>query len=95
MGLRDEPDAIDAFVCGNLPMILNVIDNRKFRYRWQRINAVAEPTWHDNRCPDADQATRTEDELAYEERAGISVNEAIKWANELAYSVTLYLSDVE
>lgn len=76
-------------------MIANVIDNRSLRYRWNRVNAVAEPTWHDNKCPDADQAKPTEDEVDYEERAGISVNEAIKWADDLPYSVTLYLSDVE
>jgi hypothetical protein len=75
-------------------MILNVIDDRKLRYRWEHINAVAEPTWHDNQCPDADQTTPTKNELAYEERAGISVKEAIEWANNLTYSVTLYLSDV-
>jgi len=75
-------------------MILNIIDNRRLRYRWKQINAVAEPTWHDNRCPDADLATPTEDELAYEERVGLSVNEAIKWANDFPYSVTLYLGDV-
>ena len=53
-------------------MIANVIDNRSLRYRWNRVNAVAEPTWHDNKCPDADQAKPTEGELDYEEHAGIS-----------------------
>lgn len=74
-------------------MIANVIDNRKSQYRWNRVIAIAEPAWHDNKCPDADQADKAADELDYEERAEFSVNEAIKWANELPYLVTLYLHD--
>jgi hypothetical protein len=72
-------------------MILNIIDNRKLRYRWKRINAVVEPIWHDNRCKDADQAEETQDELDYEERNNISMNEAVKWASDLPFCVTLYL----
>jgi hypothetical protein len=75
-------------------MIANVIDNRTLQYRWERINAVVEPAWHDNKCPDADQATPDEGELDYDERLGISVAEAIKWSESLPYLVALYLSDV-
>jgi hypothetical protein len=74
-------------------MILNVIDNRKQRYRWKRINAVAEPTWHDNTCKDADQAEPVQDESDYEELTNVSVNYAVKWANDLSFPVTLYLYD--
>lgn len=74
-------------------MIMNVIDNRRLRYRWKRVNAVSEPTWHDNKCPDADQAHPGLGEVDYEERNGVSVSEAIRWADELPYVVTLYLSD--
>lgn len=74
-------------------MILNVIDNRKQHYRWKRVNVVAEPTWHDNRCDNSDQADPGQDELDYEERTDISVSEAIKWANDLPFAVTLYLYD--
>jgi hypothetical protein len=35
-----------------------------------------------------------EGELDYDERLGISVAEAIKWAESLPYLVALYLSDV-
>jgi hypothetical protein len=77
----------------NSIMILNIVDNRKLRYRWKRINAVAEPTWHDNKCKDADQAEVTQDERDYEERNNISVTEAIKWADNLSFPVTLYLYD--
>lgn len=74
-------------------MILNVVDNRKLRYRWKQVKAVAEPTWHDNKCENADLAKPTEGELDYEERTDISVNDAIKWANGLSFPVTLYLYD--
>jgi hypothetical protein len=72
-------------------MILNVADNRKLRYRWKQVKAIAEPTWHDNKCKDTDKAKPTTGELDYEERANISVQDAIKWASDLPYSVTLYL----
>jgi hypothetical protein len=74
-------------------MIANVIDRRTRPYRWKRVNAVVEPAWHDNKCQDPDQATPAVGELDYEEKAGISVKEAIAWAEDLPYSVTLYLSD--
>lgn len=74
-------------------MIANVIDNRKSRYRWKRIDAIAEPAWHDNKCGDADQADPAPGELDYEERTKLSVREAINWASELSYLVTLYLHD--
>jgi hypothetical protein len=76
-------------------MIANVIDNRKSPYRWKHVNVVAEPAWHDNKCRDADQAEPAVGELDYEEQAGISVNDAIKWANELPFFVTLYLRDYQ
>jgi hypothetical protein len=76
-------------------MILNVIDNRKRRYRWRQVKAVAEPTWHDNKCKDADQAKPVKGELDYEERVNISVQDAIQWANDLPYRVTLYLYEAE
>lgn len=74
-------------------MILNVIDNRKLRYRWKQVNAIVEPTWHDNSSGDSDQAEPTEGELDYKEKNKISVNEAIKWADNFSFLVTLYLYD--
>ena len=74
-------------------MILNVIDDRRTRYRWKQVTAIAEPTWHDNKCKDSDRADPTAGESEYEEINNISVNEAIKWASELPFNVTLYLSD--
>jgi hypothetical protein len=56
---------------------------------------VAEPTWHDNKCKDADQARPVQGELDYEERVKISVQDAVQWANDLPYWVTLYLYEAE
>lgn len=74
-------------------MVINIIDNRKSRHRWKRVNAIAEPAWHDNKCQDADQAEPTAGELDYEDQTGISIRDAIKWADDLPYLVTLYLEN--
>lgn len=37
-------------------MLTNIIDHRKRPYRFKKINAVIEPTRHDNTVKDADQA---------------------------------------
>jgi len=74
-------------------MIWNVIDQRVRPYRWKRINAIVEATSHDNSCSDSDQAESGPDDIIYDEREGISVADAIAWANNLPCSVTLYLYD--
>lgn len=74
-------------------MIENIIDSRKSRYRWQRINAIVEPTWHDNEKADADKSDRGPDDIVYDQREGISVTEAIAWAAALPDRVTLFLYD--
>lgn len=76
-------------------MICNIVDNRTRKYRWQRINAVVEATWHDNSCQDADQAfpAAPQDEVVYDRREGISLHEAVTWANGQSCQVTLYLYD--
>jgi hypothetical protein len=74
-------------------MIVNVIDNRQRQYRWKEIRAAVEPAWHDNRCDDSDQAEPRDHEVDYQERNGISVEAAIVWANDLPFTVTLYLFD--
>lgn len=74
-------------------MIVNIIDRRKHQRRWKRINAIVEPTWHDNSRPDSDQAERGRDDFAYDQREDISFADAIAWANSLPDRVTLYLYD--
>ena len=74
-------------------MIWNVIDRRKRLYRWKCINAIVEPTWHDNSCTDTDFAEQHPAEIEYEEREGMSVAEAVNWAQAFSFPVTLYLYD--
>jgi hypothetical protein len=75
-------------------MIENIIDRRNRHHRWKRINAIVEPTWHDNDGgPDRDQSERGPDDIVYDQQEGISLAEAIAWANSLRDRVTLYLYD--
>jgi hypothetical protein len=76
-------------------MIWNIIDNRKRRYRWKRINAIIEPTSHDNSCRDSDHAEEDPDPKMYEQRECISLAGAVEWANSKPYAVTLFLYDEE
>ena len=71
-------------------MIVNIVDSRKLRYRWKDINAVIESAWHDNSVDNSDQYNETENSV-YEDRIGISIHEAIIWAENHSESVTLFL----
>jgi len=77
-------------------MIWNIIDKRTRPYRWAKINAIIEATWHDNSVADTDIApeVRLEDEVIYEQREVISLQDAIHWANNQTCPVTLYLYDL-
>jgi hypothetical protein len=73
-------------------MIFNIVDERKCVYAWKDVNAVIENTWQDNSVPDGDYLAPAEcDDITYEERIGISLHEAIQWAESKAARVTLYL----
>lgn len=75
-------------------MITNIIDKRERRYRWKKIAAIVEATWHDNNCDDSDFADpKPEHDLDYDERENISLGEAVDWASSLKADVTLYLYD--
>jgi hypothetical protein len=75
-------------------MIENISDHRERPHRWRCINAIIEPTWHDNDGgPDRDQSEPGRGDIAYDQREGISLAEAIAWANGLPDRVTLYLYD--
>jgi hypothetical protein len=74
-------------------MIANILDRRKRPFRWKRVDAIIEPTWHDNACADSDQATKDDREPIYDERKGISLADAVTWAQALPLEVTLYLYD--
>ena len=76
-------------------MLCNVIDSRKRPYRWAKINAIIEATWHDNTVSDSDPTPppSPEDEITYDQRENISLSEAIIWANSQPCPVTLFLYD--
>ncbi len=78
-------------------MIWNVVDRRRNRYRWAKVHATVEATWHDNSVSGADQApaTTSELEVTFDERKDISLSEAIIWANSQTCPVTLYIGDGE
>ncbi len=75
-------------------MIVNLIDLRARPYRWSSVLAVVEAAVKDN---DAEDADKVDDgfgvQIDYAEREGISVREAVLWADRLAGMVTLYLYD--
>jgi hypothetical protein len=76
-------------------MIVNIVDNRKRRFRWKQITAIVEPTYHDNGVDDSDQTEVPEPGfIVYDERAVISVADAVAWASSLPFSTTLYLYDL-
>lgn len=75
-------------------MISNIRDHRTRQFRWANINAIIENAWHDNGCDDADQAERSDaNNITYAERRGVTLHEAIVWAENTPASVTLYLYD--
>lgn len=75
-------------------MILNIIDRRKKPYRFRKVNAVIEPTRHDNSVEDSDIALATESEwIGYAEREHVGIHEAVAWADSHDDEVTLYLYD--
>ena len=74
-------------------MIYNVVDRRTRPYRWREVNAIIEATSHDNACEDADQQQASEDDLAYDQLEGVTLQEAVVWANDQTCPVTLYLYD--
>lgn len=74
-------------------MLTNIIDFRKRPYRFKNINAIIEPTRHDNKVKDADHAAGSDTWMGYDEREHISVEHAVKWAAMHSDEVTLYLYD--
>lgn len=75
-------------------MLVNLIDLRERPYRWSCILAVVEAAAKDNAVEDSDKVDPGIGvEIDYAEREGISVREAVLWAERLDGMVTLYLYD--
>lgn len=73
--------------------ILNIIDRRKRPHRFKKINAIIEPTRHDNRCKDSDHAEGRDNWMGYDEREHIALADAIEWAATFPDELTLYIYD--
>ena len=77
--------------------LVNIVDFRANSYRFRKIDAVVEATWHDNRIKNADHVTYVAvaggDGPHYAKRSAISVSEAIEWADTFFTAVTLSLHD--
>ena len=80
-------------------MITNIIDRRKQPYRFKKVNAVIEPTRHDNRVKNADRAPADREMdaqwIGYDEQEHVTVDDAVRWAWAHNDDVTLYLYDKE
>ncbi len=76
-------------------MLCNIVDKRKRRHRWRKVNAIVEATEHDNANGDSDQVPEEEQGIAvtYEELVGVSVHEALQWASNFDGPTTLFLYD--
>lgn len=80
-------------------MIINIVDGRKHKFRWKNIEAIIEAVQHDNnlkKFPGSDNydTPASEDWCGYEERVGISLQDAIIWASEFPHPVTLFIYEV-
>ena len=77
-------------------MIVNFMDLRERPYRWKSICAVVQSATKDNVAEDSDQVTQELGvEIDYAERMGISVRDAVLWADGLGGMVTLYIYDAD
>jgi hypothetical protein len=75
-------------------MLINLIDLRESPYRWKTILAVVESAAKNNRAENADTVESAGGvEIDYAEREGVTVREAVLWAEQLQGKVTLYLYD--
>lgn len=72
-------------------MIANVVDNRTNKYD-VNIDAVFEPSWHDNGIENATKFPQI-NSIMYEELCGTTVQEAIHHASQWLYPITLFLYD--
>ena len=77
-------------------MIVNVIDLRERPYRWKSVCAVVQSASKDNVAEDSDKVRDDIGvEIDYAEREGITVREAVLWADRMDGMVTLYLYDFD
>ncbi|WP_425100352.1 hypothetical protein [Tropicibacter sp. S64] len=76
-------------------MLCNIIDHRKRRHRWKSVVVILEATAQDNGAADADLAEGDAGTVLCLERKGLSLAEAITWAQGFDVDVTLFVYDGE
>ncbi len=77
-------------------MLINVMDLRERPYRWSNVLAVVQNAAEDATAEDADPVPEVGGiQIDYAEREGISVREAVLWAERLEGMVTLQIYDNE
>lgn len=80
--------------------IANIIDNRTNKYHWKFIDAIVEPIWQDNSVKGSDifdeeiSGEILKTVSSYNENVSVSLEQAVNWAQNFKYPVTLYLYDV-
>ena len=73
--------------------LTNIIDHRKRPYRFAKVNAVVEPTCHDNSLADSDKVEPGYGGIGYAEREHVTLADAVAWANSYTEPTTLFLYD--
>lgn len=77
-------------------MLVNVLDLRERSYRWSSVLAVMESAYKNNEAEDSDKVEVDFGVMIeYAERSGVSVRDAVLWAEQAGGPVTLYLYDVD
>ena len=77
-------------------MLMNVMDLRERPYRWREVLAVLESAFKNNEAPDGDKVSGDIGAfIDYAERSGITVRDAMQWAEQAGGPVTLYLFDMD
>ena len=76
--------------------VVNIIDNRKNKYRWKKVTAMAEPAFMNERRTarggvDTTEAARPN--WTQKDTTGISLQQAIEWAMKLDGETTLYIEN--
>ena len=74
--------------------VANIIDRRTNEY-YIYVDAVFEPSWHDNTCKNATQFIPKKDDFSYFEKENITIEDAITTAIEKYKHTptTIYLYD--
>ncbi len=70
----------------------NIIDRRKKSYNVE-VDAVFEPTWHDNSCKGATEFLQQEEDWDIDNIDDTTVEDAIKHCDTWDLPVTVYLYD--